>query len=351
MEVYEAVGATITGKLSEGDLRSMARNCVSGPGVCPGVGTASTMQIAIEALGLATLGNSPVAGGSDRLQAQAHDIAHKIFDAVRRDARPRRMISTAAVTDAISLVLGIGGAPSSIGFLQRLADELALEDSEGRPLDVRLVAERMGETVRQICFVSPAGDHTMEDFEAAGGAAQVMKRLAPVLSLDRPVASGHTLRASIDAVSRAETAFFHDPSDEGHESDPGLLIMRGNLAPGGGIARPAASAMMARRFVGKALLLPSAAEAYKALADGRIQAGLVIVIRGAGIEDFACALHGAGLTGQVAMISDGGYSGLSRGLIVGFIRPTAADGGPLGAVAEGDLIAIDLDRRVVERLE
>src|SRR5690606_18989837 len=132
MEVYEAFGATLTGKLSEGDFKSMARHCVSGPGVCPGLGTASTMQMAIEALGLAAVGNSPVAGGSDRLREQARNIAHRIFDAVGRNATPRRIISAAAIEDAVSVILGMGGAPSSIGSLQRVADELSLTDSEGQ---------------------------------------------------------------------------------------------------------------------------------------------------------------------------------------------------------------------------
>lgn len=351
MEVYEAFGATITGKLSEDELRSMARHCVSGPGVCPGVGTASTMQMAIEALGLATLGNSPVAGGSERLQTQARAVARKIFDVVEQGMTPRHLISADALTDAVSLILGIGGAPSSIGFLQRLADELSLKDTDGSALDVRTLADRAGEKVRQICFVNPAGDRTMEEFEAEGGAAQVMKRLAPVLALDRPDAVGSTLRSGIEALSCTGAGFFRDLVDEHNDADPGLVIMRGNLAPGGGIARPAASFMAPRRFVGTAMLMRNASDAYKALAEGGIRAGTVIVIRGAGVEDFACALHGAGLSGDVAVISDGGYSGLSRGLVVGFILPSAADGGPLSAVADGDSIAIDLDKRVVERLE
>jgi dihydroxy-acid dehydratase len=346
LEVYEAIGAALTKQIPIERLHDMADDCVTSPGVCPGFGTATTMHMAFEALGIALLGQSPVAGGSTRLQANARAAGRAIVDVARRDLRPRQLLTSDAIADAVKLVLTVGGAPSSLRFLQRLADELSLRRADGLPLDVRALAERHGEILPQICHVAPCGDVPVEAFEEAGGAAQALKRIAAELVLDRPVVSGTTLGAALDAIPTIESRVFID-AYRLVPGDPGLTVLHGNLAPGGGISRPGATASALRRFRGRALVLESSTQAFDALAAGRIVAGQVVVIRGGGIDDFACALHGAGLGDAVALVSDGGFSGLSRGLCVGYILPSARDDGPLNRVVDGDAIEIDLDARTV----
>jgi dihydroxy-acid dehydratase len=348
IDVYESVGAALTGRISQAHLGQMADACSSGPGVCPGVGTAMTMHIACEALGITPLGHSPISGASPRLREQARLAAHAAREAWRRGLNAGQVLTTEAVTDAVALVLAIGGASSSFGFLQRLADELQLRDEAGQAFDVRATAERVGSRVSQQCFVAPCGPMPVEAFEQAGGAAQVLKRLEPLLHLERPVVSGDTLRSALATVEPKASPVFELPADARRE--PGLLVMRGNLAPGGGLLRPAATGTPRRSFRGKALVLENSTAAYEALADGRLVPGTVIVIRRAGLDDFGCALHGAGLSGEVAMVTDGGHSGICRGLAVSFVRPSAADGGPIGKVADGDLIEIDADARSVNLL-
>ncbi len=345
LEVYEAIGAAMTRRIPLERLQDLADGCVTSPGVCPGFGTATTMHMVCEALGVALLGQSPVAGGSTRVQAHARAAGRAIVEVAQRGLRPRRILSADAITDAVKLVLALGGAPSSLRFLQRLADELGLQDAAGTPLDVRAIAERHGRTLRQLCFVAPCGDVPVEAFEEAGGAAQALKRLAGDLALDRPVVSAPTMRAALDAIPLIESALFGAVAAG---QDPGLTLLHGNLAPGGGIARPAATASALRRFSGKAMLLQNSTEAFDALRHGRIAPGTAVVIRGGGIDDFACALHGAGLGDTVALLSDGGFSGLSRGLCVGYILPSAQDGGPLARLVDGDRIDIDLDARTVD---
>jgi len=345
IDVYEGVGAAMVGRMPRNTLEAMAGACASGPGVCPGLGTATTLHMACEALGLTPLGHSPIAGASLRLRDQAKAAARTVLDVSRRNLKARDILSAPAITDAIRLVLAVGGAPSSLGFLQRLADELRLYDTDGAAFDVRRTAERLADSTRQICFVAPCGSVPVDDLERSGGARQVLKRLEPGLHADRPTVSADTLGEALSDAPAADGPAFEPPGDDPREA--GLIILRGTLAPGGGIVRPAGTGTRLRRFKGSAIVLDNSAQAYDALARKAIPHGSVLVIRGAGLDDFGCALHGAGLSDSVALVSDGGHSGLSRSLAVSFIRPSAAEGGPIGRVADGDEIGIDLDARSV----
>ncbi|MER1968946.1 dihydroxy-acid dehydratase [Castellaniella sp. GW247-6E4] len=345
IDVYEGVGAAMAGRMPRETLEAMAGACATGPGVCPGLGTATTLHMACEALGLTPLGHSPIAGASPRLRDQAKAIARTILEVSRRNLRARDILSVPALTDAIRLVLAIGGAPSSLGFLQRLSDELRLRNPDGTTFDVRRTAEHLADSTRQICFVAPCGPVPVDDLERSGGARQVLKRLATELHAARPTVSADTLGEALSHAPPADGPAFDPPGHGPREA--GLIILRGSLAPGGGIVRPAGTGTQLRQFKGSAMVLDNASQAYDALARKAIPAGSVLVVRGAGLDDFGCALHGAGLSDSVALVSDGGHSGLSRSLAVSFIRPAAVEGGPIGKVANGDQISIDLDARSV----
>lgn len=306
LDVYEGVGAVAAGRMPTAELGAIADRAVSCMGVCGGLGTANTMHMLAEALGMTPPRAAPIRGDSPRLAEVAREAGRRI---VALERRPREILDAAALRLSVRLLVAVGGATSCVGHLQALSDELELG------LDIRAEIAALDGEVPLLCAAAPAGDAPMEALEAAGGAQAVLDRLA-----GRPVVS--------DAIR---------PLDRPLSADPGILVLRGSL--GEGLCRPAIASK--RSFGGAARRLESAEAAFEALAAGAIRPGDALVIAG-GIDDFACALHGAGLTASVAMLSDGGFSGLSRGLCVGHVRG-------LEALREGEWVSIDLDRRRLDR--
>jgi dihydroxy-acid dehydratase len=339
LDVYEAVGAVAMGDSSMQDLEQMADHAVTGPGVCPGLGTATTMHMVTEALGMALLGSAPIAGSSPRLRNLARAAALATVKAARVGITPRGLLSSEAIADAVKFILAVGGAPSSVVFLQLLADELGL------PLNIRGLVAELGSTISQLCFIAPCGINPVDMLERAGGAAQVLKRLGSHLNLDRSTIAGTTMRDALAAISRQDDAGIFADRDCAPDGEPGLVVAFGNLAPKGAIVRPGTVPPAIRSFAGPAQIFADATGAFEALARGDIKPGNVLVIRGSGIDDFACAISGTQLSDKVALVSDGGFSGLSRGLCLGYVRPSFAENGPIANLKDGDEIAIDLAAR------
>jgi dihydroxy-acid dehydratase len=337
LDVYESVGAVATGQSTKSELMELADHAVTGPGVCPGIGTATTMHMAVEALGIAPLGGAPVAGGSARLRELADKHARILVEAARRRLTPRAILSAQAVADAVKLVLAVGGAPSSVVFLQLLADELGLK------LSVRDLVAEFGSTISQMCFIAPCGRTPVDRLDRAGGAAQILKRLEPHLHLDRPTIEGTTMAAALARIPETDDPLVF--ANDSGSNDPGLIVVSGTLAPAGAVVRPAIVPPAMRTFAGAARIFSDATSAFDALSHGAITPGTAVVVRGGGIDDFACAVAGTHLADKVALVSDGGFSGLSRGLCVGYVRPSSGDGGPIAKLRDGDEIAIDLDKR------
>lgn len=306
LDVYEGVGAVAAGTMPAAELAAIADRAIGCMGVCGGLGTANTMHMLAEALGMTPPGAAPIRGDSPRLAEIAREAGRRI---VTLERRPREILDAAALRRAVGLLVAIGGATSCVGHLQALADELGLA------LDVRAEIAALDGRVPLLCAAAPAGDAPMEALEAAGGARAVLARL-----------DGKAVES--DAIR---------PFDRPLSADPGVMVLKGSL--GEGLTRPAIATL--RRFEGAVRRLPSAEAAFEALAAGAIRPGDALLIAG-GIDDFACALHGAGLTGAVAMLSDGGFSGLSRGLCVGHVRG-------MPKLGDGDRVSIDLDRRSLDR--
>jgi dihydroxy-acid dehydratase len=307
LDVYEGVGAVAVGRMAAERLGGVADGAIGCMGVCGGLGTANTMHMLAEALGMALAGSAPIRGDSPRLPALAREAGLRIVGLQRR---PRELLDAAALRRAVRLLVATGGATSCVGHLQALSDELGLD------LDIRAEIAALDGVTPTLCAAAPAGDASMETIEAAGGAQAVLARL------DGKELGGETIR----------------PLDAPLSRDPGVMVLRGSL--GEGLTRPAIAPM--RRFSGPARLLAGAEAAFDALAAGAIRPGDALVIAG-GIDDFACALHGAALSQSVALLSDGGFSGLSRGLCVGHIRG-------LPALRDGETITIDLDHRSLDRV-
>lgn len=348
-DVYESIGAVECGHMSLDDLTEMTESAIQTPGVCAGLGTANSMHIIAEAIGMSLPGNSPVLANSRRLYEYAQKAGERIVGLVNENVCPRDIITKEAVENAIMVTLAVGGSVNTVRHLSAVATEAELD------IDVVALYEKWSDRIRLLTAVRPNGPYRTEDLEVAGGTKAVMKRLESHLHLDILTASGKTVRENItDAVIKKEEVIrtLENPQSQ----KPGIAILRGNLAPDGSIVKLSAVPDEIHSFTGPANIFDGEDEAIEALGNGRIQRGDVVVLRGMGpmggpgtvfAASFVAALNGAGIAPFVAVITDGELSGLNRGIIVGQLMPEAAAGGPLAVIKQGELVNIDLVNRKI----
>lgn len=336
-------GPRLTGELTE-----MSEDAVRGPGVCAGMGTANSMHIVAEALGMALPGSTPVSANSPAMWREADRAARRIVAMVEEDLRPRAVLTEAAFTNAARVALSVGASINTIKHLQAIAAEADLS------LDMTGLFAELGRTTPLVSAVRPNGPHTIEQFDAAGGAAAVLSRLSDLLDLDALTATGHTLGENLAAADVRDPDVIR-PADRPFSHDPLIVILRGTLTPLGGIVKLSVDEERPETFTGPARCFETQEDALRALDEGAVTAGDVVVLRGLGprgrpgmgmASQIVFALDRAGLTGQVAVVTDGQLSGLvNRGVVVGEVRPEAADGGPLALVRDGDTVHVDLPGR------
>lgn len=351
-DVYEAVGAVATGASSLPLLTDMTEVAVQGPGVCAGLGTANSMHILAEALGMALPGSAPVRAGSDRMFAFAREAGHRAVQLVADGPRPREILTVSALENAVRVAIAVGASVNTVRHLAAIATEAELG------LDVVDAFERLGRGTHLLCAVRPNGPVRTEELEAAGGALGVMKQLGPALAFDARSVNGLTIGEVIARAPQPDEAVIRGV-DEPVSRLPGLAIIRGSLAPSGAIVKLAAYPEEKMVFEGPAKVFASEADALVALVRGGIGAGDVVILAGLGAKGgpgtvfaagFVAALNGTDLAGEVALVTDGELSGLNRGVTVGQVMPEAAEGGPLAAARNGDQIRIDMNARVVDLL-
>lgn len=345
------------GHLDVETLVGMSREAIRGPGVCSGMGTANSMHIATEALGMALPGSTPVAANSEAMWAAARAAAARIVQMVWDDLKPRDVMTPAAFANAARAVLAVGGSVNCIKHLQAVATEC------GCGADVYALFERLADQTPVLAGVRPVGAHSIEQFEAAGGCRAVMKQLEPLLGAEERGAltvSGRTLAQNLEGVAVADAEVIR-PLSNAFAHKPAITMLRGSLAPEYGIVKTGIAERRTRRFEGPALCFSSSDDAIAALQRGDIRPGHVVVMRGAGVRGgpgmgggsskVVFAIDGAGLGEQVAMLTDGHLSGLvCKGLVVAEVSPEGSVCGPLALVADGDTIVIDLDTRRVDLL-
>lgn len=351
-DVFVGAMHAVTGNMPVEELVGMSREAIRSPGVCSGMGTANSMHIVCEALGMALPDSAPVAANSPKMMADVRSAGARIVQMVWDDLKPRDILTPGAFANAVRCVLAIGGSLNSVKHLQAVA-------TEGQcGVDVYSLFEQLGPQTPVLAGVRPIGEHTIEQFEAAGGCRALMKQLEPLLDAGARTASGLTVADNLRGVAVADPAVIR-PIGNPVALRPAIVLLRGNLAPQSGLTKPGIVERKRRRFTGPAICFWTSDEAVAALKDGRIQPGQVIVMRGAGVcggpamgggaSRVVFAIDGAGLGEQVAMLTDGHLSGLvCKGLVVAELSPEAATGGPLGLVQDGDLITIDLDTRRVD---
>jgi dihydroxy-acid dehydratase len=349
-DVFLAAGYFITGKLSLDELKGMSENAVRGPGVCSGMGTANSMHIVCEALGMALPGSAPVAANSERMFTFARLSGRRIAEMVAEDLRPRTILTKAAFANATRTILSLSGSINTIKHLQAIATEARCD------VDVYRLFEDCAGSTPVLCAVRPNGTTTTEELEHAGGARAVMKRLEPLLDTGVATATGRSLRENLEHVVVAGETIW--PLEHPLSQRPPIVIVRGSLVPEGGIIKMGLRYDRKLQVSGRAKVFEAADAAVEAIRSGRITPGDVLVLRGLGVKGapgmgmasrVVFALEGAGLGADVAVVTDGQLSGLvNKGLVVGEAKPEAALGGPLGLVQDGDPIAIDVEARTVD---
>lgn len=344
VSVFEGVGAYEAGRIDADRLTMLENHGCPTCGSCSGLFTANSMNCLCEALGLALPGNGSALALSPEREALFERAGAAVMDLVAKDLTPRQIVTKEAIDDAFALDLAMGGSTNTV--LHTIA--LAFEGGIDYPLS-RL--NDLAAKVPHLCKVSPAGQWHMEDIHRAGGVPAVLAELDSigVLHTDRPMVSGQTLAQQLDGARNLAPEVIR-PVDQAHSPTGGLAVLFGSLAPEGAVIKTAAAGDKARHR-GPARVFDSEEDASKAILSRRIQPGDVVVIRyegprgGPGMQEMlgpTAQLQGIGLGKDVALVTDGRFSGGSRGLSIGHVSPEAAAGGPIAAVRDGDPIVIDL---------
>ena len=347
-EVFLKSSYVASGGVSLEEITEMADNAVRGPGVCAGMGTANSMHIVCEALGMSLPGGAPVLANSPKMMDYVRRAGERIVQMVWDDAKPRDIMTAESFANAAMVVLSLSASINTVKHLQAIAMESQCD------VDVYELFSRYADKVPLLAAIRPTGEKLIEDLEAAGGARAVMKRLESLLHLNARTVSSQTVGEALRDVTIANEEVIHT-LERPVSKPPSLVIVRGSLMPGGGIVRLGGERTL--KLTGPANIFHSREEAMEAIGRGEVKAGQVVVLRGLGVKggpgmamtsSVVFALDGAGLIDKVGVVTEGQLSGLvNRGLVVGEASPEAMEGGLIGLADNGDPITIDVEKRVV----
>jgi dihydroxy-acid dehydratase len=329
----------------------MTEHAIMGPGVCAGMATANTMHSTVEALGMCLPGHAPVRANSPKMQANARAAARRIVEMVREDLKPRDILTPGAFKNAVATVLAVSGSINAIKHLQATA----IEAQNG--VDVFALWEEMSD-VPVLSAVRPTGHVRIEQFEDAGGARAVLKRLESRIDTSALTCTGKTLAENLEGYEIPGPDVIHgleDPVGPG----PSIAILKGSFAETAVVRLGIRDGSRPEEFTGPARVFESTAECMQAIEDKVVQAGDVVVARNQGLRGgpamggsasvILFALDAAGLAKTTAFVTDGQLSGLClKGLTVAEVHPEAATGGPIGKVRDGDIITISVANRTID---
>ena len=345
---FEAVGACAQGKIGEDVLQEMEQKACPTCGSCAGLFTANTMNCLVEALGLGLPGNGTIPAPYGQRLALAKKAGQQVMDLVKKNLRPRDILTLQAFRNAITLDMAIGGSTNTVLHLLAIAYEADVE----LPLEM---FDEISSKVPNITKLSPAGKDYLITLHEAGGISAVLKQLAEagLLASDQLTVTGKTLEENIAGAEVLNNRVIR-PLAKPYLQEGGIAILRGNLAPDGAVVKQSAVVPEMLVHEGPARVFESEEEAFAAIMGGKINKGDVIVIRyegpkgGPGMREMlspTAALGGMGLDKEVALITDGRFSGGTRGAAIGHVSPEAAEKGPIAIVQEGDLIQINMPKR------
>jgi dihydroxy-acid dehydratase len=348
-DVYEAIGMHARGSMTDAQLKSLEGAACPGAGACGGQFTANTMALVCEFLGIAPMGLSSVPATNSAKGNAGYRAGELVMDLLRRDVTPVKIITKAAIENAIAGVAATGGSTNSVLHL------LAIASEAGLPLSIDDF-DRISSRVPILADLKPGGRFVATDLFAAGGTALVAKRMleAKLLHGDSLTVTGRTLAEEAATAKETPNQQVVRKLDAPLKPTGGLVILRGNLAPEGCVIKVAGHNL--QQFSGPARVFDNEEAAFAAVENGSIKAGDVVVIRyegpkgGPGMREMlqvTAALVGAGLGDSVALLTDGRFSGATHGLMAGHVAPEAANGGPIAAIADGDTIAFDIPKRTL----
>ncbi|CDZ24229.1 Dihydroxy-acid dehydratase [[Clostridium] cellulosi] len=344
--MFEAVGAVKAGKMTEEELSDLENTACPSCGSCSGMFTANSMNCLCEAIGMALPGNGTIpAVYSERLRL-AKKAGMKIMELVEKDIKPRDILTEKAFKNALTVDMALGCSTNSMLHLPAIAFEA------GIPFDLDM-ANSISEKTPNLCKLAPAGNHFVEDLNAAGGISAVMKELSKkgLIDEDCLTVTCKTIGENIKNAVNLNPEVIR-PIDNPYSQTGGIAVLKGNLAPKGSVVKRSAVAENMLVHKGPARVFDSEDEVIKAILSGSINKGEVVVIRyegpkgGPGMREMlmpTSALAGMGLDADVALITDGRFSGATRGASIGHVSPEAAEGGPIALVKDGDIISIDMN--------
>ena len=349
-DTFEAMAQYKAGVIDEQELMMCENKACPTSGSCQGLFTANTMAILTETLGMSLVGCGTATAGSSLKKRIAFASGERIVGLVRDQVTPRQIMTREAFENAIRVDLALGGSSNTVLHLLSIAHEAGVE----LPLEE---FDRLGRETPQLASMNPGGKHFMEDLDAAGGVAGVLYQLADKIN-DNPTLTGPTVKEIAGSVASVDEEVIQ-PVGKPVRAEGGLAILFGNLAPLGSVVKQSGVSEKMMNFEGTARCFDSEEAAMEALMGGKVVAGDVVVIRyegpkgGPGMREMlapTATLMGLGLGDSVALITDGRFSGGTRGPCIGHISPEAAEGGPIALVQDGDRIRLDIPNRALELL-
>ena len=352
--MFEAVGAFKEGKMSQADFEFMEKNACPTCGSCAGMFTANSMNCLLEILGLALPGNGTILAVSQERRELVRKAAFHLMDLVKNQVKPRDIVTEEAIDDAFALDMAMGGSTNTVLHTLAIANEGEID------YDLRRVNE-IAERVPYLSKIAPSSAYSMHDVHTAGGVSAIIRQLVDIkgaIHPDRLTVTGRTLRENVAQATIKNEEVIH-PKENPYSPVGGLSILYGNLAPQGSVIKVGGVDPSIQLFKGKAICFDSHDEAVAAIDNHTVQKGHVVVIRyegpkgGPGMPEMLAptsSIVGRGLGKEVALITDGRFSGATRGIAVGHISPEAAAGGPISLIRDGDDIVIDLQNRSLEVL-
>ena len=361
ISVFEAVGKVTNGQMTEAELKHLEEVACPGCGSCAGMFTANTMNCLTEALGMGLVGNGTIPAVDSRRRQLAKEAGQQVMELLGNNIRPRDIMNKDSIYNAFVVDMALGGSTNSVLHLMAIAHEAGID------FPLSLINE-ISERTPTLCKLSPAGDYRIEDLDRAGGIAAVMKELQGLLNLGARTVLSKSV-AQVTAEARVLDREVIHSAPDAYSATGGIAILFGNLAPEGAVVKRAAVAPEMLVHQGPARVFNSEEEATSAIMSGSIKPGEVIVIRyegpkgGPGMREMltpTSLLSGMGMDKEVALITDGRFSGGSRGAAIGHVSPEAASRGPIAALRDGDIIKIDIpnyklavelsDKGITERL-
>ena len=348
--VFEGVGKVRSGRMTERELRALEDCACPGCGSCSGMFTANSMNCLTEAVGLGLPGNGTIPAVHAARRRLAKQAGMRIMALVKSDTKPRDIATLAAFKNAVAVDMALGCSTNTVLHLPAIAHEAGIK------VDLNLFNE-ISRRIPNICSLSPAGPHHIEDLDRAGGIPAVMKEISPlgVLDLGAVTVTGKTVGENLKGRRVLDREVIRS-IEKPYSKEGGIAVLRGNIAPGGAVVKQSAVAASMLVNKGRARVFDCEDDAIVSILGGKIKAGDIVVIRyegpkgGPGMREMlgpTSAITGMGLDTSVALLTDGRFSGGTRGAAIGHIAPEAALGGPISLVEEGDIITLDIPKKKI----